>query len=69
MDHLDKKELIRFKSKLTRYNRIISVVIACKHLNTEMLEYLLENKNLRSFWRRKDFYAMLHFVSHNSKIW
>eukprot|EP00347_Sterkiella_histriomuscorum_P018673 403344614 len=69
VDPLDKKELTRFKTKLSRYNRIISIVIACKHLNTELLEYLLENQNTRRFWRRKDFYAILHFISHNLQIW
>lgn len=32
-DPNDKKEFIRFKNKLSRYNRIISLVIACSHQN------------------------------------
>jgi hypothetical protein len=69
LDPNDKKEFIRFKNKLSRYNRIISIVIACSHMNKEMLEYLLENPKMINFWRRKDFYAMLHFVSHSLKVW
>lgn len=68
-DPNDKKEFIRFKNKLSRYNRIISLVIACSHQNQELLEYLLENPSVAKFWRRKDFYAMLHFASSSLRIW
>lgn len=34
-----------------------------------MLEYLLENPRMVNYWKRKDFYAMLHFVSSSLKVW
>lgn len=40
---LDKKDLKRYKNKLSRYNRIISFIMVCKHKNLSSLEYLLES--------------------------
>ncbi|CDW84972.1 UNKNOWN [Stylonychia lemnae] len=68
-DRQDKKEYSRFKNKLNRYNRIISWVIACKHENKIMLEYLLEHDYTKNIWMRKDFYTFLHFISNSLKIW
>jgi len=34
-----------------------------------MFEYLLENHSLKYIWRRKDFYAFLHFISNSIKMW
>jgi len=37
----DRRELKRQKKKQDRYNRVIAVVMACKHNNAEMLAYIL----------------------------
>lgn len=66
---LDRKDFMRYKNKFSRYNRIISFIIACKHQNSALLEYLLDSSLLKYFWTKKDFYCMLHFISTNSRIW
>ena len=57
--------------------------MACKHQNAEAVSYLLGcgvsdskyrdsvivAKQLRHYWTKKDFSAMLHFSSNNVKIW
>lgn len=44
----DKRDLRSLKRKQERYNRIISIIIACHHRNKAMLAYLLGNRNFDS---------------------
>ena len=68
-DHNERKDFERMKIKLSRYNRILSFIIACKNLHLQSLECLLESDLLMQYWTKKDFYAMLHFISNHAKIW
>lgn len=68
-DNSEKKDFKRMKIKMARYNTIIPFIIACKNMHDQSLEYLLESDFLRFYWRKKDFFAMLHFMSNNFKIW
>jgi hypothetical protein len=38
-----RKDYSRYKIKLQRYNRVISILLAAKNKNEHMLEYLLES--------------------------
>jgi len=51
-DAQEKKDLNKYKIKLSRYNRIISIIIACKNQSETTLEYLIENPLLKYFWTK-----------------
>jgi hypothetical protein len=68
-DALDRKDYNRYKNKLSRYNRVISLIAACKNKSSAIFEYLLDSPLLRHFWTKKDFYSLLHIICTNVKVW
>lgn len=62
-EHDKIKDYRRVKSRLERYNKVVSVIQACAHKNEEMLSFLLESPTLRHFWTKQDFSDILYFLS------
>ncbi len=58
------RDTIKLKKRNERYNRIYSIIVACKNQNTEMMNYLLGNE----FQMTKDQKAENTFKDNDSSL-
>lgn len=64
----DRAELKSIRKKQQRYNKVIAIIIACKHRNSQMLSYLLGNENFNETPENTNGGVILYKGCENSKL-
>lgn len=45
------------------------MIISIRNKSKSSLDYILNSPSLKFFWTKHDFYSIIHFLSHDDKLW